>query len=149
MRRVTHLGFVAAVLGIGLLIGWAFLPGEWYAGLAKPGFTPPDRLFGPAWSVLYVLIGIAGARTWLDDRAGRGMRIWFLQMGLNFLWSPAFFGAQAPWLGLVVILPLLAAILAFIAERWARDRVAALLFLPYAAWVGYASALNLAIWRLN
>lgn len=142
--RLTLL-FVAAVTAIGLLIGWAFLPGAWYAGLVKPAFTPPNWLFGPAWTTLYVLIGIAGARAWTRGGAG----LWFAQMGLNFLWSPVFFGLQNPGLGLLVILALLATILAFIAHRWRQDRVAALLFLPYAAWVSFATALNAAIWRLN
>lgn len=149
MRLFTHLAFVAAVLAVGLVIGWAFLPGAWYAGLDKPGFTPPNAVFGPVWTALYVLIGIAGARCWLAARQGAGMGLWWAQMGLNFLWSPAFFGAENPGLGLLVILPLFAVILAFIAERWNRDRIAALLFVPYAFWVGYASALNLAIWRMN
>ena len=147
MRLKTHLVFVAAVLAIGLLIGWAFLPGVWYAGLRKPGFTPPNWLFGPAWTTLYVLIGIAGARTW--ERGGLAVGLWFLQMALNFLWSPAFFGAQNPGLGLMVILPLLAVILVFIRERWNRDRIATLLFVPYALWVAFASALNIGIWWLN
>lgn len=147
MRLKTHLVFVVAVLAIGLLIGWAFLPGAWYAGLRKPFFTPPNWLFGPAWTTLYVLIGIAGARTW--ERGGLAVGLWFLQMALNFLWSPFFFGAQNPGLGLMIILPLLAVILIFIRERWNRDRVAALLFVPYALWVGFASALNIGIWWLN
>lgn len=147
--RLAYFVFVAIVLGLGLLVGWAFLPGAWYAGLEKPGFTPPNWVFAPAWSTLYVLIGLAGARCWIADRGSAGMVLWFAQLVLNLMWSPAFFGAESPALGLLVILPLFAIILAFIAERWSQDRIAALLFVPYAFWVGYASALNLAIWRLN
>ena len=77
------------------------------------------------------------------------MAVWFVQLALNFLWSPVFFGAHRPGAALAVVAALLAAILAFIAMRWRRDRVAALLFAPYAAWVAFATLLNGAIWVLN
>jgi translocator protein len=150
MRPVTiHAVFVATVLALGIVIGMIFAPGPWYAGLTKPPFNPPNWVFGPAWSILYVLIGIAGARTWIHARQSVAMRLWFLQMALNFLWSPAFFGARSPILGLMVILPLLVVILIFIAERWGSDTLAALLFVPYGAWVAFASLLNGAIYVLN
>jgi tryptophan-rich sensory protein len=145
----TYLVFIALVLGIGLLIGFYNLPGQWYQSLNKPVFTPPNWLFGPAWTIIYVLIGIAGARTWLAGGHTAGMQIWFAQMALNFLWSPFFFGLQVPATALAIILALLIAIIAFIANRWQRDRVAALLFLPYAAWVAFATLLNASIVSLN
>src|ERR1700712_5022238 len=85
---VTYLIFVAIVLCIGIAIGFYNLPGDWYQSLAKPPFNPPNWVFGPAWSMLYVLIGIAGARTWLREPSGAGMGVWFGQMVLNYLWSP-------------------------------------------------------------
>lgn len=148
-KAITYIVFIAAVVGIGILIGFVNLPGAWYQSLTKPVFNPPNWLFGPAWTVLYILIGIAGARTWLAGPGSSAMKIWFGQMLLNYLWSPFFFGLQKPWIALVVIVALLATILAFIANRWSGDRPAALLFLPYAAWVTFATLLNASLAYLN
>jgi len=148
-RLAVYLAFLFFVIGGGLLLGASNMPGEWYAGLNKPFFNPPSWVFGPVWTVLYVMIAIAGARTWLASARSLGMQLWFAQMALNFMWSPAFFGYRMPGVALVIVLAMLAAILAFIAERWSRDRTAALLFLPYAAWVAFASVLNAAIVWLN
>ena len=148
-NRVALLVFLVIVVGGGLLIGTFTLPGEWYAGLAKPAFNPPNWIFGPVWTVLYVPIAVVGWRTWVRDGRGSLMAIWWGQLALNFLWSPVFFGAHRIGLALADILALLAAILAFIALSWTRDRVAAWLFVPYAAWVAFASLLNAAIWQLN
>lgn len=141
--------FLVLVIGGGLAIGYVTAPGEWYAGLAKPSFNPPGWIFGPVWTVLYVLIAVAGWRVWQHDRRGLPMRLWWAQLGLNFLWSPVSFAAHRIGLALLVILLLLAAILAFIGTAWRQDRVAAWLFAPYAAWVAFASVLNGAIWILN
>ena len=146
-RALTYVVFLAAVLGIGLLIGTVTRPDGWYAALAKPAFNPPGWVFGPVWTVLYVLIAIAGARTWESGSGGFGL--WLGQMALNFAWSPVFFGLHRPGLALVIIAALLIVILAFIANRWSKDRVSALLFLPYAAWVAFASVLNGSIVALN
>jgi benzodiazapine receptor len=146
---VTYLIFVAIVLGIGITIGLYNLPGEWYQSLTKPPFNPPNWVFGPAWSILYILIGIAGARTWLREPGATGMLLWFGQMVLNYLWSPFFFGLQQPEAALAIIVVMLVLILAFIGNRWPRDRLAALLFVPYAAWVAFATVLNASIVYLN
>jgi tryptophan-rich sensory protein len=148
-KILTHALFVVIVVAIGAAIGLMNIPGEWYQSLAKPPFNPPNWIFGPVWTTLYVLIGIAGARTWLAGRSSATMRIWFTQMLLNFLWSPAFFGLHSPLLGLVIIVPLLLAIIAFIRASWNADRVSAVLFLPYVAWVGFATLLNLSLFILN
>jgi benzodiazapine receptor len=148
-RGLSLLGFLLLVIGGGLVIGLLTSPGEWYAGLAKPSFNPPAWLFGPVWIVLYVLIAVAGWRVWQRDRTCGPMKLWWVQLVLNFLWSPAFFAAHQPGVALVVILMMLAAILGFIAAAWRLDRVAALLFVPYAAWVTFASLLNGSIWMLN
>ncbi|WP_196260046.1 TspO/MBR family protein [Pelagibacterium limicola] len=141
--------FIIAVIGTGSLLGIVTAPGPWYAALEKPWFTPPNWLFGPVWTVLYLLIAIVGWRVWNRPGLPTLKGLWVVQMALNFLWSPVFFGAQAIGLGAIVILALLAAILAFIGKAWTRDPVSATLFVPYAAWVGYASALNIAIFLLN
>jgi len=142
-------GFLLLVVGGGLLIGQLTVPDEWYAGLAKPWFNPPGWIFGPVWTFLYVLIGIAGWRIFQRDRRGWPMRLWWTQLALNFLWSPLFFVAHQIGAAFVVVLLMLATNLSFVASAWRRDRVAALLFAPYAAWVAFASVLNGSIWLLN
>lgn len=150
MRRLGVLAlFLVLVVGGGLAIGFVTAPGAWYAGLAKPSFNPPAWLFGPVWTLLYVLIAVAGWRTFARDRAGWPMRLWWTQLALNFLWTPVFFAAHRIGLALLIVLLLLAAILGFIVLSWRRDRVAAWLFAPYAAWVAFASLLNAAIFALN
>ena len=148
-RWLSPLGFLVLVIGGGLAIGYLTAPGEWYAGLAKPSFNPPGWIFGPVWTVLYVLVALAGWRTFERDRRSWPMGLWWAQLALNFLWSPVFFAAHRIGLAVVVIPLMLAAILAFIVMAWRKDRVAAWLFVPYAAWVSFASVLNAAIWMLN
>lgn len=148
-HRFSLLLFLVLVLGGGLTIGSLTAPGGWYAGLAKPSFNPPASVFAPVWVVLYVLIAWTGWRTFERDAVGWPMRLWWAQLALNFLWSPVFFAAHRIGLALVVILLLLAAILAFIALSWRQDRVSTWLFMPYAAWVAFASVLNSAILVLN
>jgi len=101
------------------------------------------------WTLLYILIAVAGWRTWQVAPRSGAMVIWFIQLMLNFIWSPVFFGAHRIGAAVVIITALLAMIIAFIAMRWRRDRIAALLFAPYAAWVAFATLLNGAIWALN
>jgi tryptophan-rich sensory protein len=146
---VTAALFVVAVVGTGLLIGYLTRPGEWYESLAKPAFNPPPWVFGPVWTVLYVMIALAGFRISRASPGSAAMRWWFAQMALNWLWSPAFFGAEMPWLALAIIVALLAGIAVFIAKAWELDRPAAWLFVPYAAWVAFATALNGSIAVLN
>jgi len=148
-HRLTPILFLLLVVGGGLAIGYLTMPGAWYAQLAKPAFTPPGWIFGPVWTTLYVMIAVAGWRVWRRDRGGRPVKLWWAQMALNFLWTPIYFGAHQIGLALAVILLLLAAILAFIVLSWRQDRAAAWLFVPYAAWVAFASLLNGSIWMLN
>lgn len=150
MKRWPALsGFLILTVGGGLAIGIFTPPGAWYAALVKPAFNPPNWIFAPVWSVLYVLIAAAGWRTFAKEHHGWPMRLWWVQLALNFLWSPVFFAAHQIGAALVIILLLLVTILAFIALSWRRDLVAAWLFVPYAAWVTFAAALNAAIWHLN
>lgn len=140
--------FILLVVGGGSLIGITVQPGAWYDALDKPPFNPPNWIFGPVWTVLYVMIAVAGWRSW--ERSGTQTRLWWLQLALNFAWTPTFFGAQMPGVALVVIAVLLATIVAFIAAaRRAGDGVSAFLFLPYAAWVAFATLLNASIWWSN
>ena len=141
--------FLLLVVGGGVLIGGLTNAGPWYDALQKPWFNPPPWLFGPAWTLLYILIAIAGWRVWKREPSGGLMKLWWLQLVVNFLWSPAFFGLQNIGLALVIVLALLASVLAFIAMGWNRDRPAALLFMPYALWVAFASTLNASIYLAN
>ncbi|NDV01968.1 TspO/MBR family protein [Pseudoroseicyclus tamaricis] len=141
--------FLLLVVGAGTAIGFLTAPGAWYAELDKPGFTPPNWLFGPVWTALYICVAISGWRTWQRARSSRRMALWWGQLGLNWLWSPVFFTLHLLWPGMAVIAALWAVILAYIIVSWRSDRVAALLFVPYLAWVSYASALNLSIAVLN
>lgn len=149
-RALVLLGvFLAIVIGVGAVIGVSTAPGEWYAGLEKPPFNPPNWIFGPVWFALYVMIAVAGWRTFLSEPNGTGMKLWYAQMVLNWLWSPTWFSLHWLWPAFVVIISILALIVFFIANRWTRDRISAWLFVPYAAWVGFASLLNLSIAILN
>jgi tryptophan-rich sensory protein len=143
------IAFLVVVVGVGGLIGFVTSPGEWYAGLEKPPFNPPNWLFGPVWLALYVCIAIAGWRTFRREPRGRSMLLWYGQMVVTWLWPPIFFSLHLLWPAVAVIAALLALILAFIAWRWRQDRLAALLFVPYAGWVAFATILNVSIALLN
>lgn len=144
--------FLILVLGGGLLVGSQTTPNGWYASLEKPWFNPPNWIFGPVWTVLYVLIAIAGWRVWMRRQLlGTGVpaAIWSLQLIANFLWSPAFFSAHRIGLALAIICFLLLCIVAFIAATLRRDAFSAALFVPYLLWVAFATVLNAAILILN
>ena len=121
----------------------------WYAGLAKPSFNPPNWLFAPVWTALYVLMGVAASRIW--KRCGFGIEIqaWTAQLVLNFFWSAIFFSLHQIGAALIEMGALWLTIAATLVLFVRRDRVAGLLLVPYLAWVSFAFALNLAIWRLN
>jgi tryptophan-rich sensory protein len=143
--------FVAAVAGAAVA-GSQFRPGAWYAALEKPAWTPPDWLFAPVWTALYVAIAVAGWLVWrggASPRRSAALGFWVAQLLLNALWSWLFFGLHRPGLALVEIAALWLAILGFALAAWPVKRLATVLFVPYALWVGYAAALNLALWRLN
>lgn len=140
--------FLTVVLGVGFTIGLTIRPGFWYETLARPWFTPPNWLFGPAWTLVYVLIAIAGWRVAVTQGFGStAFRLWTLQMLLNWLWTPVFFGLHWIGMGLVVIVGLLVTVVLFIVL--ARDRLARWCFAPYALWLCYATSLNAAIFSLN
>ncbi len=147
-RSQALLLFLVLVVGGGLAIGYITLPGEWYAGLIKPSFNPPNWIFAPVWTVLYILIAIAGWRVW-DHELTTPQQFWWTQLVLNFLWSPTFFGLQQMGLALVVIVLLLLAIIGFIKVTWNSEQVSAFLFLPYLLWVAFATLLNASLWMLN
>lgn len=143
--------FAAAGLG-SLFTAPQVGPGGWYDTLDKPFFIPPAYLFGPVWTALYLAMALSGWLVWRRtgfSRARVAMALFFAQLALNFLWSVDFFGLRAPGLGLVEILVLWAAILATILAFRRISGPAALLLVPYLAWVTFATALNAGIWLLN
>lgn len=132
--------------------GGQFMPGPWYADLAKPSWTPPGALFGPVWTLLYIMMAVAAWLVWRrrgTAGVGLALSLWVLQLVLNALWSWLFFGRQQIGLALVDIALLWLLIAATILAFRAVHRGAALLLVPYLAWVSFASALNWALWRLN
>lgn len=129
--------------------GARYMPGEWYKTLAKPSWTPPDWLFGPAWTLLYIAIAIAGWLVWRERGVGLVLAIWVVQLVLNAAWSYLMFGLHRIDLALIDSVLMLIAIVAFIVAAWPVSQTAALLFVPYLAWVGFATALNYTILRLN
>jgi tryptophan-rich sensory protein len=146
--------FMAAGLG-----SWATNQSvhDWYPTLRKPSWTPPGRVIGAVWSVLYTLMGISAWLTWrraVDGKAARGeadaARTWFLgQLALNTAWSFAFFGLRSPLAGLAVILPLWGSVASWTRAAARVDRLAGALQLPYLGWVSFASVLNAVIWWKN
>ena len=156
-RRAELIGllaFVALCLGISAIGGWitAGSVATWYRTLQKPLFKPPDWLFGPVWTVLYLMIAVAGWRVWRAQGLGgtrSAMAAYAMQLALNLAWSFLFFGGRLIGVAVAEIVLLLAAIIANAVLFWHIDRVAGWLLAPYAAWVVFAGVLNLALWRLN
>jgi tryptophan-rich sensory protein len=154
-RFGPYLLWVAICELAGLLGGIVTVPAvaTWYPTLAKPSWTPPGWLFGPVWTVLYALMGIAAAHVWIRHRQTKGGRLslvlFGVQLALNCTWSFLFFGARVPGFAFAHIILLWIAILALVVWWWWLDRKASLLLLPYLAWVAFAGALNAVIWNLN
>ena len=123
---------------------------NWYQQLNKPVFTPPNWLFGPAWTLLYILMAVSAYLVWQQVSWDWSILKWyFLQLGLNFLWSFLFFGLRQPGLAFLEIVLLQAAILKTFVEFKHVSQLAGYLLVPYIGWVGFASLLNLAIVILN
>jgi tryptophan-rich sensory protein len=140
--------FLAACFAAGAT-GALFPPGKWYEDLNKPTWTPPDWLFPVAWTTLYLLIAGAGARAAVSPDNSVAMALWALQIALNGLWTPVFFGLRRIRLGLVVLVGLWIAVFCGMIALWQVDWLAGLMFVPYLAWVSVAGALNLSVMRLN
>lgn len=148
-KWIGLLAFVAIVAAISFSAS-QFRPGAWYAGLAKPDWTPPNSVFAPVWTLLYLMIAVAGWRAWLKvGTFSLPPAFWVLQIIFNGAWSWLFFGRHEIGMALADLAAMWIAILGFIVATWRIDRPAALLFLPYLAWVSFAGALNAALWRLN
>ena len=126
--------------------------GNWYATLAKPSWNPPSWVFGPVWSALYFCMAIAAWLVWRQggfSGATVPLTLFGVQLLLNLLWSCLFFGLRSPGLAFLDVLLLWATIAATMVMFWQRSMIAGILFVPYLAWVSFASVLNFVIWRLN
>jgi benzodiazapine receptor len=147
-------GFVGVCLMVGAIGGLltASSVDTWYRTLAKPSFTPPDALFGPVWTALYVIMGIAAWRIWQVAGFYNGrvaLRLFGTQLLLNLLWTFLFFLLQSPAAAFLEILLLIASIVATIVAFRQHDKWAELAMVPYLMWVLFAAVLNGAIWYLN
>lgn len=132
-------------------VGGFVMPGDWYnEELIQPSWTPPNSVFGPVWTILYLTIAVAGFRVWLVDGWQTGAHgMYAVQIFLNAAWTFVFFGLHAPTASLGVIVALLLAIVVTAILFAKQDRLAALLLVPYLLWVGYATSLNAGIVALN
>ena len=154
MRRALPIvAFVLLCLAVGWVSGLTTEAAivAWYRPLAKPSWTPPEIAFPIAWTILYVLMGIAAGLVWRRrhrDRR-RAIGLFLVQLALNVLWSPVFFGLHSPAGGVAVILLLLAALVATLVAFLAISRTAFWLMVPYLLWTGYATALVIGICALN
>jgi tryptophan-rich sensory protein len=129
-----------------------FRPGEWYKNLAKPWWTPPDWLFGPVWTLLYLFMGVAAWLVWRRggfQEARGALALFLVQLLLNALWSWVFFGLQQPGWAFLELSLLWLAIAATLAAFWRLVPAAGWLLAPYLAWVSFAGVLNFALWHLN
>ncbi|MGJ8603643.1 MAG: tryptophan-rich sensory protein TspO [Marivita sp.] len=140
--------FLTACIAAGST-GGLFSPGPWYRNLAKPSWTPPDWVFPVVWTTLYLCMATAGARVAMLPDNGVAMAFWALQVALNSLWTPVFFGLKKIKLGMVVLTALWLSVAATMVALWQVDMVSGMLFIPYLIWVSIAGALNASVWRLN
>ncbi len=145
-------GFILLCLAVGSIGGFATQDSidSWYRALAKPSWNPPDWVFAPVWTLLYVMMGFAAWLVWKTrDRVGPAMVLFGVQLVFNLLWSLIFFGLRSPGLALIEVVFLWGSVLLTMLAFFGRQATAGWLFVPYLAWVSFAAILNLAIWRLN
>ena len=153
-RIATYLFWILATEAVGALAAWLTMDGmEHYKALAdKPPLSPPSIVFPIVWSVLYALMGIGMARVTLSARSEErtdAMQVYFLQLGVNFVWSVFFFRLQA-YGGALIVLAVLLALIVWMILRFRRvEKPAALLQIPYVVWVAFAAYLNAGVWLLN
>ncbi|MCD8507484.1 tryptophan-rich sensory protein [Candidatus Woesebacteria bacterium] len=156
MKDLSKLIFSVVVCELVGIIGSVFTVSAiptWYATLNKPFFAPPNWLFGPVWTLLYFLMGVSFYLLWRQGWTKKSVRTarnyFLLQLGLNFLWTPIFFGLRSPLLALLVMSALWAAIIMAMLKIYRVSRMAAAILLPYLFWVSFAAALNAGIVVLN
>jgi len=152
LKLVVSIVACLAAGAIGSVFTRSAIP-TWYATLEKPTFAPPNWLFAPVWTLLYIMMGIAAFLVWRQGLENRQVRIalivFLIQLVLNALWSVVFFGLESPLYGLIVISVLWVAILVTAIIFFKISRVASVLMWPYLLWVTFAAVLNSSIWLLN
>lgn len=151
IKLVTAVSLTVILGAVGGLVTAPEIP-TWYAGLTKPSFNPPNWLFGPVWTTLYILMGISCYLVWKQapsSERNKALTIFIIQFVLNFCWSFIFFGMHATGWALAEMILLWITILITIFSFARFSKTAAWLLVPYISWVSFAMLLNGAIWRLN
>lgn len=147
---LAAVAFALATVTVAVLGSRATSAGrDWYDGLEKPAYQPPDATFGIVWSVLYAMIAVAGWLGWRASSDRRATVAWIVQMALNLAWTVVFFGLEAPSTALVVIAALIVAVAVDLVLSWRVSRPAGALLAPYLLWCVFAAALNVGIVVLN
>jgi benzodiazapine receptor len=154
IQLLTLICFIFVCMAAGGLGGFVTTPRipGWYAQLAKPEWTPPNWVFGPVWTLLYLMMAVAGWLVWRQRGIGRAklsFGLFAVQLALNSAWTILFFGLRNPGAALVDIIMLWLAILATLVMFFRYSRWAGILLVPYLAWVSFAAVLNLVIWHAN
>lgn len=150
MRDYVPLAVFVVLVASAAAFGAQFMPGPWYAGLRKPPLNPPNWVFGPVWSVLYLMIAVSGWLVWRSrPESPLPLSLWAGQLILNAAWSFMFFGLRRPGTALLELLALLVVLLLATASFFRVGRLPGALLVPYTAWVGFAVYLNAGIWYLN
>lgn len=149
MRPALSFLVFLVLVGAAATSGAQFTTGAWYESLNKPSWTPPNWLFPIAWSVLYLMIAIAGWLIWRRFGVNGTLVVWAIGLVLNALWSYLMFGRHDIAGALLDVAALWISVALFIVMAWSQDQRASYLFMPYLVWVSFASALNFAVWRLN
>lgn len=148
-RSVAAFAIFLAAVVLTAVFGAQFAPGPWYASLIKPDWNPPSWLFGPVWTILYLVNAIAVWRVWRRGEKDVAIVVWFLHLIPNALWSYFFFGLHRLDWALVDIILLNLALIAVVALFYRRDKIAGWLMLPYLVWVAFAGFLNWTLFSLN
>lgn len=149
---IVFAGLCLSIGSLGTLFTIPAIPG-WYAGLAKPFFSPPNWIFGPVWTILYILMGISAFFIWSkgtkNKKVREALKLFAIQLFLNAIWSPVFFGARNLLLALLIIIAMWIYIVKTIMAFSKLDKNASYLLYPYIAWVSFATILNFSVWLLN
>ncbi|MFO7962592.1 MAG: TspO/MBR family protein [Desulfobacterales bacterium] len=154
-RRVRSLSGLAVWIALCLATGWAgslVTDPRWYERLVQPSWSPPAYVFGPVWTLLYILMGAAAWLVWKEygfSKAGGVLMLFLVHLLLNAGWSYLFFGMRAMGAALAELIVLWGMILAIVIGFGRKRRLAGVLMIPYLAWVAYAGLLNFSLWRLN
>jgi len=153
MKNVlAFIGWLALPLAAGVVGALSTNPGDWYNNLTKPEWTPPKFLFGPVWTTLYVMMGIAAFLVWKrrnERPVGLALTLFVVQLVINAVWSPLFFGIHRPDYALIDIAILWVLVVATLIAFFRVRTISGVMLIPYLIWVSYATALNFSIWQNN